>query len=348
MAAQPSGCDQMLALVGALPDQLEASFAAGATQVEHRGIRRVLVCGMGGSAAAAELVGGILDPARMRIEVLRGYELDASPADGTLLVFSSYSGHTEETLSVWAQAGDLAPNCPRVVLSSGGRLSEEAAAAGVPVLPIPAGLPPRASLGHGVGSLCALLEVVGEPGLAEQVPEAVATLRAGNRRWGLEGPEAPNDRDNQLEELAAALDGRLPLIYSGCRLTHAVARRWRAQINENSKMLVATAELPELDHNEVVGWGQETTVRAQARVICLRDPGEHSRVALRFAATRSVLGLDDERWFERSTGEGPPLARMMALVQEGDVLSCLLARRAGIDPVPVTVIDQLKARLSRS
>jgi glucose/mannose-6-phosphate isomerase len=228
-----------------------------------------------------------------------------------------------------------------VVISSGGELVERARAAGVPHLSLPPGLPPRASLGHGVGVLCALLERVGDPGLAHQVPEAVAVLESGSHRWGLVGEPT----DDALEILARRLDGRLPVLWSGCRLTHAVARRWRAQINENSKLLVSTAELPELDHNEVVGWGQATAAREQVRVVALRDESEHARVALRFAATREALGLDVEAWSERHAQPGGPLARMMGLVQEGDVLSCLLAREASVEPVAVEVIDRIKRAL---
>ena len=333
-----TGFETMWTHVSALGTQLEATWSQGATDVETRGVRQVLVCGMGGSAAAAELVSGVVDPRRVRIDVHRDYGLPGGIGPDTLLVFSSYSGGTEETLSAWESAGAN----PRVVISSGGELVERARAAGVPHLSIPAGLPPRASLGHGVGAVCALLERCAEPGLAEQVPEAVAALEAGNYRWGLVGEAT----DESLELLARRVDGRLPILYSGCRLTHAVACRWRAQLNENSKLLVGRAELPELDHNEVVGWGQNTLVREQARVIALRDESEHPRVGLRFAATREALGLTGDMWSERHAQPGSPLARMMGLVQEGDVLSCLLAREAGVDPVGVDVIGRIKGQLS--
>ena len=344
MAQGSAGFETMWAHVGALPAQLAESWAVGAPGVSATGTRSVVVCGMGGSAAAAELVAGVLDPARMQLRVQREYGFDQPLTDGTLLVFSSYSGNTEETLSAWAEAERIAPALTRVVICGGGKLGELADAAAVPRVPLPGGLPPRASLGHGIGALCAVLERAGDPGLAEQVPSAIAALQAGNRRWGLDG--LPGD-DDTLSAVARELSARLPVLYSGCRLTHAVSRRWRAQINENAKLLVSSAELPELDHNEVVGWGQPTVVREQTRVLALRDESESPRVALRFEATREALGLDGSIWFERRTLAGPPLARMSGLVQEGDVLSCLLAREAGIDPVPVDVIERLKNRLAR-
>lgn len=329
--------------VAALPAQLATSFAAGAEAVPENRFRSVRVCGMGGSAVAAEVVGSVIDPAALHVTVRRDYGLGPDPGPDELLVFSSYSGDTEETLSAWEDASRRLPDAPRIVVSSGGRLAELARSAGVPWLQIPAGLPPRASLGHGVGVICALFDRVSGAGVGEQVGAAVAVLEEGNRRWGLEGGVVGAD----LERLADALDGRWPLLYSGCRLTHAVARRWRAQLNENAKLLVSTAELPELDHNEVVGWGQATAAREQARVVALRDESEAEPVRRRFDATREALGLDGSVWFERRSRAGePPLARVLGLVQEGDVLSCLLARRAGCDPVQVEVIDRIKARLA--
>lgn len=337
------GFAKMWRHVASLPEQLAESFANGADAVPVLEVRDIRVCGMGGSAVAAELVSGVVDPARLRVDVRRDYGLGPAPDSSCLLVFSSYSGETEETLSAWDESRRVAPAASRVVISSGGRLAAMAEEEGVPWLRIPAGLPPRASLGHGVGVFCALLERLGEAGPAGEVAGAVEMLRAGNRRWGLVG----DPQDSSLEDLAASLDGRLPILYSGCRLTHAVARRWRAQLNENSKLLVSAAELPELDHNEVVGWGRPTAARAEARVVALRDESESPRVVRRFASTREALGLDAGSWFERRTVAGAgPLARMLGLVQEGDVLSCLLARRGGVDPMPVAVIDRIKSSLA--
>ncbi|RKZ05532.1 hypothetical protein DRQ32_12325, partial [bacterium] len=176
MGQESSGQQQMWSLVGELPRQLEASWQQGADGVQTRDVSAVKVVGMGGSAVAAELVGAVLDPARMSVSVLRDYALRHRPAPGTLLVFSSYSGNTEETLAAWEDAARYTPDCPRVIISSGGQLAKLAQAASVPCISLPPDLPPRASLGHGVGALCALLEAVGDPGLAEQVPATLQTL----------------------------------------------------------------------------------------------------------------------------------------------------------------------------
>ena len=342
MSAPTSGFETMWSLVGTLGAQLEESWARGAEGVAASGVREVWVCGMGGSAIAAELLSAVVDPDRIRILVHRGYGLPRTPDPDTLLIFSSYSGNTEEVLSAWDAAERLDQGCARAVISSGGELVARARTTGVPHLSVPPGLPPRASLGHGIGVLCAVLDQVGNAGLRPQVSEAVAVLEAGTRRWGL----VSEATDDSLERLAEQLAGRLPILYSGCPLTHAVAGRWRAQINENSKLLASTAHLPELDHNEVVGWGQSTAVRDRACVIALRDDSDHPRVSLRFEATREALGLPDDTWTERRAEPGVPLARMVDLVQQGDVLSCLIARNAAIDPVEVDVIDRIKRRLS--
>jgi glucose/mannose-6-phosphate isomerase len=335
----------MMSLVGELGTQLRQSFGAGAKGVEYRSIRSVEVSGMGGSAAAADLLAGVVDPAEMQIRVHRGYSPSVPPPDGSLQVFSSYSGNTEETLAAFEASVRAGAGRARVVIGSGGRLLERAAEESVPIVRIPAGLPPRASLGHGVGALAAVLSRVGDTGLAEQIEVASETLDEGRARWGLEGGPA---RDGLLEDLADRIADHWPLIWAGAPLTYAVTRRWKAQLNENAKLLASIGELPELDHNEIEGFSRPTVSRDRAFVIAVRDLSEHPRNALRFSSTRATLEPLVAGWTEIHPASGPPLARMLSLVQQGDVLSCLLARNAGIDPVPVHLIDQLKRRLADS
>ena len=336
----------MLDLVGRLPEQLRSSWAeTRARQLDLPGaVARVTVCGMGGSAAAADLVAGVLDSAGPEIEIRRGYTLPGGAMENRLLVFSSYSGNTEETLSTFDEARRVADPRWMIAITSGGRLADEARAAGVDVLSLPTGLPPRASLGHGVGYLCAVLAATGHEGLTEQVDAAADRLESGARRWGLAGRPA---EDETLSELAGTLAHRMPLIYSGAPLTHAVGRRLRAQLNENAKMLASTAELPELDHNEIVGWSASTRVRSDCLVLALRDESEHRRIARRFDLTRGIVAEQVGGWHQLWSQPGPPLARALELVQAGDVLSVLLAVRHGVDPVPVDPILRLKSALER-
>jgi glucose/mannose-6-phosphate isomerase len=342
-----AGVRDMATLVARLGEQLRSSHAVARDHEADvpRDVDRVVVFGMGGSAAAAEVVGGTLAPGRFDLRIVRGYAAPFPLRDRDLLVFSSYSGNTEETLSCFEAALE-AEHTPRAVaLGSGGRLAELAQAADVPVLPVPAGLPPRASLGHGVGLLCGILERAGlVDELGGQVEEAAARLDEGVRRHGLDGG-APTDES--VSTWADRLSGRLPVVYAGAPVTIASMRRLRAQLNENSKMLVSTAELPELDHNEIVGWGHPTAVRSEAVVVALRDPAEHPRVARRFEITREVLADRVADWGEVVVRDGSPLARCLDSIQWGDALSVALAANHGVDPGPVSAIDTLKDRLGR-
>lgn len=337
------GVRTMLEHVAALGDQLRTTHAEVLARDLSRfdGVGRVRVYGMGGSAAAAEVLAATVAVDRFDVQIVRGYAPPAPAAPDTLHVFSSYSGHTEETLSCFEHVTSHTDDPRAVVMGSGGALAEAADAAGFPVLNVPGGLPPRASLGHGVGCLVGLAERAGlAAGTAADVAEAVDRLEAGIERWALR-----DGTSEELEDWTASLAGRLPVVYAGAPVSIASMRRLRAQLNENAKMLAATAELPELDHNEIVGWGHATAARGEAVVVSLRDPAEHPRVARRFEITRDVLGDRVPLWREMRTADGSSLARIMESIQWGDALSVSLAAAHGVDPMPVASIDTLKDRL---
>lgn len=333
----------MATLVAALGDQLRASHRAGLALDLPRfdGCRRVRVYGMGGSAAAAEVIGAAFAPDRFDLSIVRGYAPVSPASDDTLHVFSSYSGATEETLSCFEHVTASHDDPHAVVMGSGGALAEAAEAAGIPRLTLPGGLPPRASLGHGVGSLAALIQTAGlAPGVAEAVDEAADRLDARVDGLGLRGGDS-----EAIDVWTERLRDRLPIVYAGAPVSIAAMRRLRAQFNENAKMLVATAQLPEVDHNEIVGWGHATAARAQTVVVALRDPAEHPRVTRRFEVTREVLGDRVPAWHDYRPEDGAALARTLETIQWADALSVALAAAHDVDPMPVAAIDTLKDRL---
>ncbi len=337
--------EPMLGLVGTLPRQIrETESLFGEAQIPRIVSRqRILFCGMGGSAAAGMLAQGLLLESPVLFVLNRGYRMPAWVDENTLLIFSSYSGNTEEVLSCWTQAEESFPTLQKLVITSGGTLAEHAQDAGVPRLIIPPGLPPRASLGYGVGVLFRLL---GHLGLMEQVEEglseAVEILEQGVKNMGVEA----NETNNPARRLARRLYGKFPLIYSAEGMAAAVARRWCAQINENGKALAHCSVLPELNHNEIVGWELPTRVRAESFVIALRDRADHPRVQRRFGLTKSVLGARVPGWENIESQGDSPIARAMSLVLFGDYLSVYLAQAGGIEATPVSAIDLLKQKLS--
>jgi glucose/mannose-6-phosphate isomerase len=179
-------------------------------------------------------------------------------------------------------------------------------------------------------------------GAEEGLAEAVELLRKAR---SVIGPES-NEGENPAQRLARRLYGKLPLIYSSEGMTAAVAHRWRAQINENAKALAYCNVLPELDHNEIVGWEVPTRVRAETHVVVLRDRGDHSRVQRRFELTRGILGARVPRWEEVESHGSSPIARAMSLVQYGDYVSVYLAEAGGVLATPVSAIETLKQKLA--
>lgn len=350
------GAGEMFRLVAALPEQLRGSarLPGLADVAPAPGLRRAVLCGMGGSAIAGDLVQPMLESGPASLEVWRDYGLPHWVGPDHLVIAGSYSGNTEETLSAYAAA--TSRGCRRLAITSGGELLARARADGVPAIELPGGLPPRASLGWGLG---ALARALGKLGLAANAPYAVeaaaATLaRADGARclpWG-EAPGAAEvadpDGNPPVAALARELAGRVPVIYTCGGESHAVGLRLRAQLNENSKVPALLAAFPELDHNDLVGWCLEPGDRQRFVLLVLRAADENPRTSLRVGLTLGLLADQFAGVYELRGGGGDALARVMSLVQYGDYLSCHLAGVRGVDPVPVDRIVKLKDALARA
>lgn len=310
-----------------------AQFADALWRVDSAGLRGVdapgglTVCGMGGSAIGADLAAAAIGGRAARpLRTVRGYALDPWLRDDTLVLCSSYSGHTEETLACFEAAG--AVGAPRVALTTGGRLAERARAEGVPVIGVPGGMQPRAAVVYmTVGALeCAALSGAA-PSLRGEV-EAAGTLLAG-----LVEDSAPG-------ELARALEGRVPIVYGG-ELTDPVASRWKTQINENAKLPAFRSTLPEADHNEVCGYA----AGGDFALVFLEDAGQHERIGRRMELTAEIAADAGLPVHRVATRGDTALERVMSLVLFGDLVSVHLAELAGVDPTPVDVLERLKQAL---
>jgi glucose/mannose-6-phosphate isomerase len=334
--ADPSG---MLGDVLAQPAQFEdALWRVESARVERGEFARgLVVCGMGGSAIGGDLAAAAVGlRASAPITTIRAYDLPAWVGAETLVLCASYSGNTEETLHCFEQAGEA--GAPRVAVTTGGKLAAAARDAGVPVIGVPSGMQPRAAVVYMTVAALRCAELAGAaPPLRNEIDESAALLRDLAGRWG---PEAGEDSD--AKAIARALAGRIPVVYGG-RMTTAPARRWRSQLNENSKIPAFYGDLPEAHHNEVVGWHHTD---APLTAVILEAPGEHARMHARFEITARVAaaaGLEVQR--VRSHGDSS-LARVMSLVLLGDLVSVYLGVLLGKDPTPVDEIERLKARLA--
>jgi glucose/mannose-6-phosphate isomerase len=343
-AATPHSPDaeDMLGAVRGLPDQLAAAWARSRdiTLPERcRAPRAVIVAGMGGSAIGGDLLAGALGAQLTApLQVVRDYRLPAWVGEHSLVLASSFSGNTEETLSLWDEAGHR--QAARVALTTGGRLTERASEAGAPIVTLPKGGAPRAALGHSLAGLLGALSAAGaaEGPWDEEVGAAVSQMRTVVAA------------EEGTATIAKALRHRLVLVYAPEHLA-GVARRWKAQLNENAKTTALWDTLPELHHNSVVGLPRPAVLPDHATVVLLDGPGTHPRVKQRIDLTRTLL---DAQHIPHLTVLAPEetagrsgLAEALWLVQLGDLVSVRLAALHGVDPTPIEVLDQLKANLAQ-
>lgn len=332
----------------ALPEQLAAAHeVAGKVPVsalpDAAAFDRIVTLGMGGSGIAGNVlqaVGTATLP--VPVTVLKHYRTPAFVNERTLAFALSYSGDTEETVEM--AKGALAAGATLIAISAGGELARIAADSGSLHMPCPDDiLMPRLALGALVAPLVVVLFRMG------LLPEAHAgLLRAQQqlaRRRDQCRPSVEGSR-NHARELARKLGRTIPVIYGSGGLGAVAAMRWKQSVNENAKAPAFWNEYPELDHNEVCGWGQHGDVTRQLfTLVELRHGLEHPRLEERASATRElieevlvqILAVEAE-------GEGR-LAQLLDLIYVGDWTSYYLALDNDVDPGPIDAITQLKASL---
>jgi glucose/mannose-6-phosphate isomerase len=306
-------------------------------------ISAIVVCGMGGSAVAGDLVRSVFrDRLPVPLEVIRGPLLPAYVGRQTLVVCSSYSGNTAETLACFDEA--IARGARVLTITGGGVLGERAAALDLATTSLPSGYQPRAALGHLAFGLLGMLETAGwlPATLGADVDETVRVLE---RLAAALGPEA-NGSANIAKQLAAAIGRRVPVIWGAEGIGSVAAMRWKTQMNENAKVPAFSAALPELDHNEVVGWTVGTG--ADFFLIPLRVAGEHPEIEPRFPLSIDIAEAAGLRSQSIVATGASALAQLCSLVLTGDFTSVYLGLLRGFDPTPVVVIDELKATLART
>lgn len=354
--ARARDAHDMYGAVRRLPDQIETTWAA------HAGLRlpwprasidAVAIAGMGGSAIGGDLAAGLFgDGLTVPAVVVREPSLPTWIGPRTLFIAASFSGNTLETNAAWEAAGRR--GALRVAIGAGGRLAAAAARDGAPFIPLPEGGAPRAALGYGLTSVLAIWHACGllpDPGsaLADGVRAMRALVSAERQDDADVGPLGPDGfavrvhgRAPSAAVLATRLDGRLPLIYVAERWA-AIARRWKAQLNENAKVTAAYDTLPELHHNSVVGFAGPAGLADHVHVVFLERADEPA------AEVEATCMLLDDHAIPFSRVVAPPgaaAAQGLWLIQMGDLASVHLAARRGIDPTPIAAIDRLKAVLA--
>ncbi len=338
----PSGMHSLLA---GFPAQVREAVSIGKSaqlRMSVRRVRNIVVCGLGGSAIGGDILRSYLSgELAVPLVVNRHYTLPAFVGPDSLVIISSYSGNTEETNAAHREA--IRRRAKILCISSNGVTEKLARKAGSPLITIPGGMPPRAALGY---SFFPVLVACTRLGLMRpRQREINETLRLLEVKAALYAN--PEDHANTAVHLASLLQNRLGIVYSSTDRFDAVSTRWRGQIAENGKSLAFGHVLPEMNHNELVGWRVLEGTMREMQVFLLRDRDDHARVQTRMEITKEILKRYTPRvtevWSEGST----LLARMFSLIYLGDWMSFYLAMFHKVDPTPVEVIDQLKRELGK-
>ena len=308
---------------------------------QYSDIHNVVVAGMGGSAIGGD-VARLLCKNELKVPMVvsRNYTLPGWVNENTLVICCSYSGNTEETLAAFEHARDKGAQIAG--LSTGGTLSEKMAEFEFDLVTIPGGLQPRAALGFSLVPMLFLMKQTGLIGseTIDQLPEAASFIASIRDQYGKQSD------DNPTYSLAQRIYKTIPVIYGETDATGTLAVRFKGQLSENAKMLAYCNELPEMNHNEIVGFKNNQDILNHISVIWLKDEKDHPRTAVRQDSTREIIGdLCANHVVISAQGDSAAI-RYLQLIHYGDWVSYWCAILHQTNPTPVKKIDRLKAILS--
>jgi glucose/mannose-6-phosphate isomerase len=337
----------MIAEIDHLPDQLANAYKLGMTHdlPSWTGIRQVLIAGMGGSAIGADLLASYCASlAPLPVSVHRDYGLPLyARGPETLVICSSHSGNTEETLDAFAAAVNA--ECRILAVSTGGDLAKRARENNIPVWTFEHNGQPRAAVGFSFGLLLALFERLGLiPSQKEAVEDAIASMKRTQQHLKTGVPAVKNP----AKRYAGQLMGRWTTIM-GSGLLSTVARRWKGQINEVAKAGANFEFLPEADHNTLAGtMNPQETLNAHTMTLFLCAPSDHPRNRLRSDLTRKAFMLEGMNTDYVEARGTTPLAHMWTMILFGDYMAYYVAMGYGVDPTPIQALVEFKNAMAEA
>jgi glucose/mannose-6-phosphate isomerase len=295
----------------------------------------IVVTGLGGSAISGDLMANFLgNELKVPFIVNRNYSIPAFANENTLLIVSSYSGNTEETISVLNEG--LKTGCSIICSTTGGKIGKIAAENNIPVVKVIPGFQPRYSLGLSFFTLLKILQELEIISSQESVVKEITTL------WKEKGIKF-SEEENKALEIARELTGFIPVIYSAADVTSAVGYRLKCQFNENSKLHAFHNVIPELNHNEIIGWESFLDKQFNGKLIMIKDKTYQKQIAKRFEISASLINCD-KIYLESSEEEFK--LRLMDLIYFGDWITYYLALVRGYDPSEIENINILKEKLA--
>jgi glucose/mannose-6-phosphate isomerase len=325
----------MKTLVEGFSAQLQEALdiAHKAVLTKKNNIQNIIVTGLGGSGIGGTILSELIqDECSIPVLVNKDYFLPAYVNSNTLVIISSYSGNTEETVSAMKQA--ITKKAQVVCITSGGKIKELADQNNFDTIIIPGGKPPRSCIGY---SLVQLLKVIEfnefvKTNLLAQVETSITLLIKEN-----------TSIKNEAMTIAKLLVDKLTVIYS-LGTCEGVAVRFRQQINENSKMLCWHHTLPEMNHNELVGW---TTKNENIAVVTFKTSFDYERTIKRYEICKELFSKYSSSVTDITAKGNSKLEQYLYLINIGDWISCFIADIRNIDPIEVDVITNLKNELAK-
>ena len=337
----------MLGEIDGLPDQLASAYQLGMQLdlPDWKDLRQVVIAGMGGSAIGADLVTAYCASlAPIPVFVHRDYGLPLfARGTETLVICSSHSGNTEETLDAFEAARRA--ECSIIVVSTGGELANRARENNIPLWRFEHSGQPRAAVGFSFGLLLAMFQRNGFiPDQTEALDDALASMKRSQERLKADIPAVKNP----AKRYAGQLMGRWVTIVASDFMT-AVARRWKGQINELAKAGANAEILPEADHNALAGtMHPQEVLNPHTMTLFLRAPSDHPRNRLRSDLTRKSFMLEGMNTDHVDARGRTPLAHMWTMILFGDYVAYYLAMGYGVDPTPVQVLVEFKDAMAEA
>lgn len=290
--------------------------------------KKFLLCGMGGSHLQGDIL-QMLNPT-LDFLVYSDYGLPENIEKDRLIIASSYSGNTEETISAFKEA--MEKRFPLVVSSVGGKLIELAKEHNIPYVQIPdTGIQPRSALGY---TLKALLKLTGEEDLLMEIRKLAQSL-------------SPATLEQEGKELAQKLFSKIPVIYSS-RKNQPIAYNWKIKFNESAKIPSFLNVFPELNHNEMTGFdviGATKELSGRLVILLLKDANDHPRIQKRMEV---LLRLYKERGVQVETKEltgGNSQERIFSSLILADWTAWYTAKEYGSEPEEVPMIEEFKKHI---
>lgn len=300
-------------------------------------IANIIISGLGGSAISADLIKNFLgDELTVPVIVIRNYILPKFAGKNTLFIASSYSGNTEETISALNQA--IKFGCKIICITTGGEVEKIANNNNIHCVKVQKGFQPRYALGL---SFFSLLKVFQELKLVSNQSEVVEKIIFNWKTNGIQFSQ----NNNAAYNFAESLIGFIPVIYSVADSTSAVGYRLKSQLNENSKLHAFHNEVPEMNHNEIIGWESYHEKIMRAKIINISDTSYHPQIKKRFSILSGIFSKSGVESLTLESKENDFKVRIMELIYLSDWISYYVGLLRGFDPSEIDNIHTLKNEL---